>query len=83
MLGVALFLVGLFGRPGGTPGLIAFAGGGALLLFLGVASLSSTVATPVTKLIGWPIEKLFKVPGALAARTWRVRCAVRRRAHRR
>jgi len=66
VLGVALFLVGLFGRPGGTPGLIAFAGGGALLLFLGVASLSSTVATPVTKVIGWPIEKLFKVPGALA-----------------
>ena len=66
VIGVALFLVGLFGRPGGTPGLIAFAGGGALLLFLGVASLSSTVATPVTRVIGWPIEKLFKVPGALA-----------------
>ncbi len=66
VLGVTLFLVGLFGGPGGTPGLIAFAGGGALLLFLGVASLSSTVATPVTRVIGWPIEKLFKVPGALA-----------------
>jgi len=66
VLGVALFLVGLFARPGGTPGLIAFAGGGALLLFLGVASLSSTVATPVTRVIGWPIQKLFKVPGALA-----------------
>jgi putative ABC transport system permease protein len=66
VIGVALFLVGLFGRPGGTPGLIAFAGGGALLLFLGIASLSSTVATPVTRVIGWPIEKLFKVPGALA-----------------
>jgi putative ABC transport system permease protein len=61
-----MFLVGLFARPGGTPGLIGFAGGGALLLFLGVASLSSTVATPVTRVIGWPIEKLFKVPGALA-----------------
>ena len=66
VIGIALFLVGLFLRPGGTPGLIAFAGGGALLLFLGVASLSSTIATPVTKVIGWPIEKLFKVPGALA-----------------
>jgi putative ABC transport system permease protein len=65
-IGVTMFLVGLFLRPGGTPGLIGFAGIGALVLFLGIASLSSTVATPVTRVIGWPIEKLFKVPGALA-----------------
>jgi putative ABC transport system permease protein len=64
--GLVLLLVGLFLRPGGTVGLIAAAGGGALLLFLGVASLSSTIATPVTRVIGWPVEKLFKVPGALA-----------------
>ncbi|HUS43766.1 MAG TPA: FtsX-like permease family protein [Ilumatobacteraceae bacterium] len=66
VIGIVMFLVGLFLRPGGTPGLIAFAGIGALVLFLGVASLSSTVATPVTRVIGWPIEKLFKVPGSLA-----------------
>ncbi len=66
VIGVTMFVVGLFLRPGGTPGLIAFAGIGALVLFLGIASLSSTVATPVTRVIGWPIEKLFKVPGALA-----------------
>ncbi len=66
VVGVALFLVGLFLRPGGTTGLIGFAGIGAVLLFLGVASLSSTIATPVTRVIGWPVEKLFKVPGALA-----------------
>jgi putative ABC transport system permease protein len=65
-VGLALFVIGLFARPGGTVGLIALAGGGALLLFLGIASLSSTIATPVTKVLGWPIEKLFKVPGALA-----------------
>ena len=65
-IGVTMFLIGLFLRPGGTPGLIGFAGIGALVLFLGIASLSSTVATPVTRVIGWPIEKLFKVPGALA-----------------
>lgn len=64
--GLVLLLVGLFLRPGGTTGLIAAAGGGALVLFLGVASLSSTIATPVTRVIGWPVEKLFKVPGALA-----------------
>ena len=66
VIGIAMFLVGLFLKPGGTPGLIGFAGLGALVLFLGVASLSSTVATPVTRVIGWPIEKLFKVPGSLA-----------------
>jgi putative ABC transport system permease protein len=65
-VGLALFIIGLFLRPGGTTGLIALAGGGALLLFLGVASLSSTIASPVTRAIGWPIQKLFKVPGALA-----------------
>lgn len=65
-IGLAMFVIGLFLRPGGTPGLITFAGGGALLLFLGVASLSSTIATPVTRVIGWPVEKLLKVPGALA-----------------
>jgi len=66
VIGVTLFLVGLFLRPGGTRGLISFAGIGALVLFLGIASLSSTVATPITRVIGWPIAKMFKVPGALA-----------------
>ena len=61
-----MFVVGLFVRPGGTTGLIALAGGGALLLFIGVASLSATIASPVTRMIGWPVEKLLKVPGALA-----------------
>ena len=65
-LGAVLFVVGLFAQPGGTPGLVVFAGGGALMLFLGVASVSATIARPVTRAIGWPIEKLFKMPGALA-----------------
>jgi len=66
VVGVAAFVIGLFLRPGGTPGLIGLAGGGGLLIFLGVASVSSTVARPVTKLIGWPVAKLFKTPGTLA-----------------
>jgi putative ABC transport system permease protein len=66
LVGIATLMIGLFLRPGGTVALVVLAGGGALLLFLGIASLSSTVATPVTKVLGWPIEKLFKVPGALA-----------------
>ncbi|MDX2382320.1 MAG: FtsX-like permease family protein, partial [Acidimicrobiia bacterium] len=65
-VGAALFLIGLFISPGGAAALALFAGLGALLLFLGVASISSTIARPVTLAIGWPIEKLFKTPGALA-----------------
>jgi putative ABC transport system permease protein len=66
VVGTSMFLIGLFVRPGGTVGLVGLAGTGALLLFLGVASLSSTIATPVTRMIGWPVAKLFKVPGVLA-----------------
>jgi putative ABC transport system permease protein len=65
-IGVVMLLVGLFVRPGGTVALIALAGGGAVLLFLGIASLSSTIAAPVARVLGWPIEKLFRVPGSLA-----------------
>ena len=66
VVGAVAFIVGLFARPGGTVGTLALAGVGALLIFLGVASVSSTVARPVTKAIGWPIAKLFKTPGVLA-----------------
>lgn len=66
VVGAVLFVVGLFLNPGGTIGLIAFAGGGALLIFLGVASLSTTVARPVSRLLGAPIQKLFGTPGRLA-----------------
>ena len=51
------------GRAART-GLILLAGGGALLLFLGTASVASTVAKPVTRMIGWPVGKLYKAPGA-------------------
>ena len=66
IVGLVALLVGLFVSPGGNIGLIILGGGGALLLFLGVASVSATVATPVTRVIGWPIAKLFKTPGKLA-----------------
>jgi putative ABC transport system permease protein len=61
-----MFLVGLLARPGGTPGLILLAGGGAFLLFIGAASVSSTVAKPVTKMIGWPVRRVYRAPGQLA-----------------
>ena len=69
VLGAVMFVLGLFLRPGGALGLIALAGVGALMIFLGVASVSSTVARPVTKAIGWPVAKLLGTPGVLAGRT--------------
>jgi putative ABC transport system permease protein len=67
IVGALMFLIGLLVQPGGTLGMIALAGGGALLLFLGTASVSSTVATPVTKMIGWPVAKVYRAPGQLAS----------------
>ncbi len=65
-VGALLLIVGLFLQPGATLLWASLAGVGALMLFLGVASVSSTIAAPVTHAIGWPIAKLFKVPGTLA-----------------
>ena len=65
-VGIVLFLIGLFVRPGGGTGLAAFAGVGALLTFLGVTSLSTTVARPVSAAIGAPIQRFFGTPGKLA-----------------
>jgi putative ABC transport system permease protein len=66
VIGAISFLIGLFIRPGGTPGLIFFAAGGGLALFLGTASISSTIARPVTAVIGWPVAKMLRTPGVLA-----------------
>lgn len=65
-VGAALFLVGIFLAPGGTLGTVGFAGLGGILVFVGAASLSSTVARPVTRWIGWPVAKVFGMPGVLA-----------------
>ena len=61
-VGAAMFLIGLFFQPGGSIGLIAFAGGGALAIFLGVSSVSSTVARPVSAFIGAPVRRLSECP---------------------
>lgn len=66
VIGAIAFVVGLFTRPGGTVGLITTAGGGALAVFLGVATLSTAIARPVSLALGWPLAWLFKVPGHLA-----------------
>jgi putative ABC transport system permease protein len=65
-LGAVFFLIGLFATPGGSLGLIVFAGGGALAIFIGVSSLSSAVAKPVSGILGAPVRRFFGVPGQLA-----------------
>ncbi|MCA8943153.1 MAG: ABC transporter permease, partial [Planctomycetes bacterium] len=65
-VGLTAFLVGIFLRPGGSLGLIVLGGGGALVTFLGVASLSATVARPVSIAIGAPISKVFGTGGRFA-----------------
>ena len=65
-VGIAMFLVGLFLRPGGGKGLAIFAGGGALMTFLGVTNLSTTIARPVSRAIGAPIQQLFGTAGRIA-----------------
>jgi putative ABC transport system permease protein len=61
-----MFLIGLFATPGGNAELILLAGGGGLLIFIGIASLSATVARPVAGAIGTPIRRMFGVPGKIA-----------------
>lgn len=65
-VGITALLVGLFVSPGGSFGLIVLAGGGGLLMFLGIASVSATIATPVTRVIGAPIARFGNTPGKLA-----------------
>ncbi len=45
---------------------ITWVGIGALLLFLGVAILAPLVARPAGSFLGWPLPRLFGLPGLLA-----------------
>ncbi|CAB4769474.1 unannotated protein [freshwater metagenome] len=71
--GIALCSVGLFVQPGGTVGTLGGSAIGAVLLFLGVASLSTTIAAPVSQVISrilpFPLLPMTNsVPGRLASR---------------
>jgi putative ABC transport system permease protein len=70
--GVAMILVGsilLVYALFGDPDTIVLVGGmivGAVLVFLGVALLSPTVASPLARLVGAPLARLYRMPGRLA-----------------
>lgn len=62
-LGVVALLVGLFG---GVKNGLSFVGLGALVVFLGVALLGPTIARPVSRVLGWPLERIKGTTGVLA-----------------
>jgi putative ABC transport system permease protein len=63
--GTALAIQGLFGSgPAATK--LGAIGGGAVLIFVGVALSARYVVRPLARAIGWPIERVFKTPGRLA-----------------
>jgi putative ABC transport system permease protein len=73
MVGVILFVVGLFAQPGGTVGILLAGAAGAVMIFLGVASLSQSVAAPVSRIVSnilpFPGRSMNrKTPGRIASR---------------
>jgi len=73
LFGITLFGIGLFVQPGGTFITLASSAIGAVMLFLGVASLSTTIAAPASRLISRILPVPFRpmtrsVPGRLASR---------------
>ena len=72
-LGAALFSVGVFVQPGGVSGTLGSSAIGAVLLFLGIASLSTTIAARasavISRLLPLPVRPMTRsVPGRLGSR---------------
>lgn len=67
-LGVIALGIGLFTS---VENAIWFVAIGALTMFVGVSILAPLAAGPVTAFIGWPLSRLFGVPGELAVQNTR------------
>jgi len=72
-IGLVLFSVGVFGQPGGTSGTLGLSAVGAILLFIGIASLSTTLAARASRVISrvlpLPLRPMTRsVPGRLGSR---------------
>ena len=65
LLGIAGLLQGLFGS-GPAESTIAAVGGGAVLVFVGIAMSARWAVRPVAGAIGWLLERLFRTTGRLA-----------------
>src|SRR4029450_233054 len=66
LLGFAALLYGLFGNSLGTTQVVLWVGVGALLLFIGVALVSSFVVAPLARVLGWPATQIGGAAGSLA-----------------
>ncbi len=64
-IGAVLLGLGLFGGFATKP-LLFFISLGAIMVFIGTTVLSPVFASQVARHIGWPIQKVFGVPGKLA-----------------
>jgi putative ABC transport system permease protein len=64
-LGFAALLVGLFVARG-TGAVLSSMGIGALLIFVGIASLSARIVPPLANWLGWPATRLAGAVGELA-----------------
>jgi putative ABC transport system permease protein len=54
-IGVAMLLTGLFGHPSNAAALV---GGGAAVVFIGIAALAPIISRPVASVLGAPIARL-------------------------
>jgi ABC-type antimicrobial peptide transport system permease subunit len=61
--GVAMMIAG-FSTSGSTS--LYLAGGGAAVAFIGIAVLNPIVSKPMTRVIGWPLERIFGTVGKLS-----------------
>ena len=72
IVGGAVALVGIGALAAGmtielsTRAVLTAIGGGALAAFMGVYLLSPAVTRPVSTVLGWPIRKVYRIPGRLA-----------------
>jgi putative ABC transport system permease protein len=65
-IGFALIVWGLFGSGLGTAAVLLLMGGGALLVFFGVALFASKLVPALATLLGWPTARLGGASGQLA-----------------
>jgi putative ABC transport system permease protein len=65
VLGFAALVYGLFGSSG-TKSVLIWMGLGALLIFVGVALVSSHVVVPLARFLGWPAKQIGGAAGSLA-----------------
>ncbi len=61
--GAAGLLYGLFGSPANG---LAIVGGSAIVVFFGVSILGRTVSLPMSRVIGWPLDRARGISGHLA-----------------